>query len=115
MLAVIFGLKHFRQYLLGRRFTLRTDHAALTYLLKTPEPVGQQARWLNLISEFNMDIVHRPGVSHQNGDAMSRRATDKIVKEPDIEQIQEELEIWKQRFQEEMQSRREEMKTAGKK
>ena len=44
LLAVIYGLKHFRQFLLGRRFVCRTDHAALTSLFRTPEPVGQQAR-----------------------------------------------------------------------
>ena len=32
LLAVIYGLKHFRQFLLGRRFVCRTDHAALTSL-----------------------------------------------------------------------------------
>jgi len=29
MLAVVFGLKHFRQYLIGRKFVIRTDHAAI--------------------------------------------------------------------------------------
>jgi hypothetical protein len=32
LLAVIFGLKHSRQFLLGRHFLLRVDHSALTYL-----------------------------------------------------------------------------------
>ena len=44
LLAVIYGLKHFRQFLLRRRFVCRTDHAALTSLFRIPEPVGQQAR-----------------------------------------------------------------------
>jgi len=30
--ALVFGLKHYRQYLLGRKFIIRTDHAALSYL-----------------------------------------------------------------------------------
>ena len=30
--AIIFGLKQYRQYLLGRQFIVRSDHAALTYL-----------------------------------------------------------------------------------
>ena len=42
LLAVVYGLKHFRQFLLGRRIVRRTDHAALTSLFRTPEPMGQQ-------------------------------------------------------------------------
>jgi len=44
LLAVVYFLRHFKQYLLGRRIRVRTDHAALTWLRKTPEPIGQQAR-----------------------------------------------------------------------
>ena len=73
LLAVIFGLKKFRQHLLGRPICVRTDHAALTYLMKTPEPIGQQARWLDVISEFDMKIVHRPGRVSSNADGLSRR------------------------------------------
>jgi len=29
LLAVVYGLKFYRQYLLGRRFVVRTDHTAL--------------------------------------------------------------------------------------
>jgi len=49
--GMIFGLKHYRQYLLGRQFTVRTDHAALSYLLIAKDLIGQQARWVNLMSE----------------------------------------------------------------
>jgi len=45
MAALIFGLRHFRSYLLGRRFVCRVDHMALLYYQKTPEPIGQQARY----------------------------------------------------------------------
>jgi len=73
LLAVVHFVKHFKHYLLGRRFTVRTDHAALQWLKKIPEPVGQQARWIGFLEEFEFDIVHRPGHRHQNADALSRR------------------------------------------
>ena len=48
LLGVVFGLKKYRQHLLARPIIVRTDHAALAYLMTTPEPVGQQGRWLDL-------------------------------------------------------------------
>jgi len=73
LLAIVFYLKAFRPYLLGRKFVLRTDHSALQWLRKTPRPIGQQARWLITVEEFDFDIKHRGGSSHANADAMSRR------------------------------------------
>ena len=77
LLAAIFGLKAYRHFLLCRDFTLRTDNAALTHLLRTPEPLAQQGRWLNLISEFQFTLVHRPGVQNVACDALSRRPCER--------------------------------------
>jgi hypothetical protein len=73
LLAVIYGLKQYRQYLLGRQFVIRTDHSALQWLQRTPEPIAQQARWLAYIEQFQYSIQHRPGVRHGHADALSRR------------------------------------------
>ena len=64
--------KRQKQYLLGRQFVVRTDHAALSWLRKTPDPIGQQARWLEQIEEYTFRIEHRPGERHRNADALSR-------------------------------------------
>jgi len=73
LLAVVYYLKYFKQYLLGHKFIVRTDHAALTWLRQTPEPVGQNARWLEQLEEYTFEVQHRPGERHGNADAMSRR------------------------------------------
>lgn len=73
LLAVVLGLRHFRPYLYGRRFVLRTDHASLTWLLNFKEPEGQLARWLETLQDYNFEIRHRPGRLHANADALSRR------------------------------------------
>ena len=72
LLAVTEFLRKYRQYILGRKFTIRTDHSALTWMRKTPEPIGQQARWVSLVDEFNFDIEYRAGKMHGNADALSR-------------------------------------------
>jgi len=61
------------QYLLGRHIIIHTDHAALSWLKKTAEPMPQLARWLTLIEQYDYEIVHRPGVKHGNADGLSRR------------------------------------------
>jgi len=79
LLAIVHFLKYFKQYLLGKHFKIRTDHAALTWLRKTPDPIGQQARWLEQMEEFDFTVEHRPGLSHGNaGNGMSRRPCPKI-------------------------------------
>jgi len=77
LLGVVYGLKKYCQHLLGREIVVRTDHAALTFLKKTPEPVGQQGRWLDLLSEYNIEIQHWPGHAHSNSDALSRRPCER--------------------------------------
>ena len=72
LLAIVHFTKLFRQYLLGRKFMIRTDHAALSWLQKTPEPIGQNARWLEQLGEYDFTICHRKGTSHSNADALSR-------------------------------------------
>ena len=74
--AVVFGLKKFKQYLLGRRTIIRSDHAALSFLKRSKEPVAQQARWLDFIEQFDLKIEHRAGSSHRAADALSRRPCD---------------------------------------
>ena len=73
LLAVVNGLKQFRQYLFGRHFVIRTDHAALSWLRRTPEPMPQLARWLTLIEQYDYEVVHRSGKKHGNADGLSRR------------------------------------------
>ena len=68
----MYFVQHFKQYLLGRQFTVRTDHSALSWLKKTPELIGQNARWLEILGEYDFIIRHRPGRQHGNADALSR-------------------------------------------
>ena len=72
MLALVDALRHFRCYLLGRKFIVRTDHSALQWFRTFKKPVGQVARWIEQLAEYNFEIVHRPGKQHANADALSR-------------------------------------------
>ena len=73
LLAVVRLTVHFRHYLLGKVFTIRTDHSSLVWLLNFKQPEGQLARWLEILSSYHLTIEHRAGAKHMNADALSRR------------------------------------------
>ena len=58
LLAVVYSTHHFRQYLLGRHFTLRTDHHSLSWLRNFREPAGQLARWLEQLQQYSFSMIH---------------------------------------------------------
>ena len=72
ILSVVFALKHFRVYLLGRTFRLRTDHKILEFYNKTREPTGQITRYLDFLSDFDFQMEYRPGSKHTSCDSLSR-------------------------------------------
>ena len=76
LLAVVSFVEHFKSYLLGRRFTVRSDHGSLRWLLNFRNPTGQVARWLERMAMYNFDIEHRPGPQHGNADGLSRQPCD---------------------------------------
>ena len=71
LLAVVTFVHHFRHYLLGQKFTIRTDHSSLRWLMSVREPTDQMARWLEMLSQFNFQMEYRAGKSHSIADALS--------------------------------------------
>ena len=71
--AIVHALKMWKHYLIGRKFELRTDHHGLKYLFDQPNLNARQARWLELISEFDFDIIYVKGKENHVADALSRR------------------------------------------
>ena len=45
LLSIRYFVEYFRQYLLGRQFTVRTDHKALTFLFSFKESRDRLARY----------------------------------------------------------------------
>ena len=72
LLAVVTFVNTFRHYLLGRRFKLRTDHSSLQWLVNFRDPQGLLARWIEILADYQFDIVHRAGSAHGDADALSR-------------------------------------------
>ena len=73
MLAAVVMCTHFRSYLRGSQFTLRTDHSSLRWLQKFRNEDGMLARWYLLLGQFSVTFEYQPGAQHANADGMSRQ------------------------------------------
>lgn len=72
LLAVVFFINHFRHYLWGRHFVVRTDHAPLKWLQNFKDPQGILARGLSILDTYDFETQYRLGIKHTNADALSR-------------------------------------------
>jgi len=71
-LAKVWASLLLRPYVEGTRFTVRTDHAALKWMLHMDGAHGRLARWRLRLAEFDNVVQTRPGASHHAADTMSR-------------------------------------------
>ena len=76
LLAVLFGVEHFRPYLYGQQFTLITDHRSLVWLHNAKDPTSKLMRWRIRLNEYDYNIVYKPGKANSNADALSRNPVD---------------------------------------
>lgn len=79
-LAIVWAISKLRHYIFGQRFTVVTDHSALTWLLNVKDPHGRLARWGLYLQTFDFKIIYRRGVDHGNVDALSRPPQSNIFR-----------------------------------
>ena len=77
LLAVVYFVRQFKQYLLGNKLLIWTDHADLTWLQHASDLMGQQGRWQERLQKYNFDIKHCPTNKHGNADALSGKPCGK--------------------------------------
>ncbi|GFN96936.1 integrase core domain protein [Plakobranchus ocellatus] len=74
-LACVWACETWKKYLLGRHFTLRTDHSSLASLLRSTTDSRKSAkftRWLDRLSPFDYTVEYRQGKDNLVADALSR-------------------------------------------
>lgn len=64
---------HWRPYLWGRKFTIRTDHYSLKYLLEQRLSTSPQVHWVSKLLGFDFGVEYRTGATNKVVDALSRR------------------------------------------
>ena len=74
---MIFGVQHFHKYLIGRRFTLVTDHKPLVRILGSKQGIPTLAaarlqRWGLILSAYEYDLEYIKGEENKEADLSSR-------------------------------------------
>lgn len=92
-LAIVFGVTKFRQYLLGRHFTLKTDHKPLITLCGEHKPIPQMAssrikRWTLLLTAYDYTIEFIPGKENNCADFLSRSPIEGNASSEEKETVQ---------------------------
>jgi hypothetical protein len=67
------ALTKFKQYLVGRRFVVMTDHNSLKYFLDQKDLSERQRKWVSKIQDFDFDIEYVKGKRNVVVDALSKR------------------------------------------
>lgn len=71
-LAVVFGIKRYRYYLLDEPFVIVSDHRPLQWLESHKDENSRLGRWAILLAGIKYKIRYRPGRVHENADFLSR-------------------------------------------
>jgi len=88
-LAVVQALEKFRHYLLGIKFKIVTDCAALKQTIDKAKPCPKIARWIMTLEEYDKVIEHRSGSRMRHVDALSRYPVMSIIENSIIVKIKE--------------------------
>ena len=86
-LALVWGIKHFHQYLWGVKFTLETDHKPLVSIFSPSKSISATAaarlqRYATSLTGYTYDIKYRKKEQHGNADALSRLPLPTTVEKP---------------------------------
>lgn len=92
LLAIVWAIKQFRPYLWGRHFKIVTDHRPLRWLISLKDPGSRLTRWTIKLSEYDFEVIHKPGKSNQNADALSRITIAKVDISPQEILVNQEKE-----------------------
>jgi hypothetical protein len=70
--AIRLSLERWRHFLIGIKFVILTDHAALAYLQSSKGVNRRNARWLEFLSQFYFEISHIKGKDNIVADTLPR-------------------------------------------
>ncbi|PNY02508.1 retrotransposon-related protein [Trifolium pratense] len=72
LMALVLAIQHWRHYLLGKQFTVYTDHKSLKHFLQQRISSPDQQCWLAKLLGYQFDVLYKPGGDNKAADALSR-------------------------------------------
>lgn len=76
LIGLVQAVRHWRPYLWGRHFTVKTDHFSLKYLLDQRLATIPQHHWVGKLLGFDFEVEYRSGATNTVADALSRKDTE---------------------------------------
>ena len=77
--AVVFALKIWRHYLYGEKCQIYTDHKSLQYIQQQKELNMRQRRWIELLKDYDCQILYHPEKANVVADALSRKSMESLA------------------------------------
>ena len=71
-LAIVWAISKLHDYLYGRSFTVRTDHAPLKWLQENKGKVGRRSRWALFLQSYKFKVEYIKGSENYLADLLSR-------------------------------------------
>ena len=76
LIGLVQAVHHWRPYLWGRRFLVRTDHYSLKFMLDQWMSTVPQHQWISKLFGFDFTVEYMPGRLNKVADALSHCDSD---------------------------------------
>lgn len=73
LMALVHAVLHWRSYLLGRKFVVRTDHRSLRHILHQQISSPSQQYWVAKLMGYDFDVEYKAGPTNTAADSLTRR------------------------------------------
>ena len=79
LIGIVLAIRHWRPYLWGRCFVVRTDHFSLKFLLDQRLATIPQHHWVGKLLGFDFSVEYKAGNTNIVAYALSRRDTEEAT------------------------------------
>lgn len=78
MIDIVVVMQKWRSYLIGKHFTIKTNHQSLMYLMEQRISNPSQQKWLAKLMGYDCTITYKKGQDNLVANALSRIPTTQV-------------------------------------